>query len=316
MSPLATLRNIRANFFGKRDGKAFSKKHASLAYLTVPPFPKELAERYRRALEAHLHRYQAKRARLEEKLIQVRHLRQSLERVVGQDEPTPEVFSHMLAFGGRYALMGLIFSAELVFNKLAADTLGVNQLEAYIIGFIATLIMFWMGHEAGNQFRKGQKVLAGILLSVPLLMAVLFALLRAEFTQRMAQIVGAPASHWTLAALIALGLGLVAFTFFLGFKAPHERETLFRRYLMARNREKHLMGRLLFLHRQARKVQDYAMARYREEVAAYWRGFARAWPDWDPAPEFVGALPPLEPPKLPPEPPGPESLDEPAKMPA
>jgi len=309
MSLLATLRNIRAYRFGGKDGKAFSKKHASLAYLAVPPFPKELAERYRRAMEALVHRYQAQRGKLEKKLIQVRHLRQAMERVVGRDDPTPEVFVHMLAAWGRYGLLGTVFLAELVFNKLAADTLEVNQLEAYIIAFIATLVMFWMGHEAGNFLRKGNMAMTVIMASFPVFIAVGFAFLRADFTRRMAQINGDPVSPLVLPALLILGLGLVAFTFFLGYKAPHEREVLLRRYLISKRQEKMLMAKLLHLHYRTQRHMDYLGARYREEVAAYWRGFARAWPAWDPAPEFVGALPALDSPRLPPTPPSPETLE-------
>lgn len=309
MSQLATLRNVRAYRFGGKDGKAFSKKHASLAYLAVPPFPKELAERYRRAMEALVHRYQAQRGKLEKKLIQVRHLRQAMERVVGQDNPTPEVFVHMWAAWGRYGLLGVVFLAELVFNKLAADTLEVNQLEAYIIAFIATLVMFWMGHEAGNLLRKGNLGMSAAMAVLPVLMAVVFALLRVDFTRRMAQINGDPTSPLALPALLLLGLGLVAFTFFLGYRAPHEREVLLRRYLAQRRQEKVLMARMQHLHHKTERQLDYLGTRYREEVAAYWRGFARSWPAWDPAPEFVGALPPLDPPRLPPAPPGPEALE-------
>ncbi len=275
----------------------------------MPPFPKELAERYRRAMEALVHRYQARRAKLEKRLLQVRHMRQAMERVVGQDTPTPEVFVHMLASWGRYALLGVVFLAELVYNKLAADTLEVNQLEAYIVAFIATLVMFWMGHEAGNFLRKGNPVMTVAMAVLPVLMAVAFAFLRVDFTRRMAEINGDPQNPLALPALLMLGLGLVAFTFFLGYRAPHEREVLLRRYLEHRSREKALMAKLLHLHHGALRHLDYLGARYREEVAAYWRGFARAWPTWDPAPEFVGALPPLDPPRLPPAPPGPETLE-------
>lgn len=309
MSLLATLRNMRAYRFGAKDSRAFSKKHASLAYLATPPFPKELAERYHRAMAALIHRYQAQRGKLERRLTQVQHLRQAMERVVGQDNPTPEVFVHMWAAWGRYGLLGTVFLAELVYNKLAADTLEVNQLEAYIIAFIATLVMFWMGHEAGNYLRKGNPGMSVAMAVLPVLVAVSFAFLRVDFTRRMAQISGDPASPLALPALLVLGLGLVAFTFFLGYRAPHEREVLLRRYLGQKRQEKLLMARMRHLHHRTEQHLDYLLARYREEVAAYWRGFARSWPAWDPAPEFVGALPPLDPPRLPPAPPGPETLE-------
>lgn len=303
MSFLASLRNMRAYWFGRRDGKALAKKHASLAYLTTPPFPQELAQRYRRGMEALLHRYQKLRGRLEARLLHVRSQRQALERVVGADEPTPEVFAHMWFEWGRRGLLGTVFGAELVYNKLAMDTLELSQLEAYVVAGIATLVMFWMGHEAGNQFRKANLPLTLFMAAVPVAMAATFAFLRFEFTRRMAVINGDPSPQaWALVALLVLGLGLVAFTFFLGYKTPHERELLLRRYFALKNRERVLKGRLVFLHEVTRRQVEYQGARFREEVAAYWRGFAKAWPNWDPAPEFVGALPPLEAPRMPPPP--------------
>ncbi|RDI95501.1 hypothetical protein DV704_06360 [Meiothermus sp. QL-1] len=311
MGLLATLRNIRAYWYGGRDSKRLSRKHASLAYLSPPAFPQELAQRYRRAMEALLYRYHRKRAKLEQRLLQVRTQRQALEGVVGKDEPTPEVFAHMWAEWGRRGLITAVFSAELVYNKLAMDTLELSQLEAYVVSAIATLVMFWMGHEAGNQFRKGAYVLASVMGLIPLAMAATFAFLRFEFTRRMALIAGDPApGTWALVALLVLGLGLVAFTVFLGYKTPHERELLLRRYYLLQNQEKLLSSRLFFLHQQTQRHLDYLGARFREEVAAYWRGFSRAWPNWDPAPEFTGALPPLEPPRLPPSPEPPEPPKE------
>lgn len=308
MSLLESLRNMRAHGFGRRDAKVLARKHATLAYLAPPPFPQELAERYRRSMEALLYHYQKARAALEDRLLRVRSQRQALERVVGGDEPTPEVFAHMWGEWGRRGLLGMVFLAELVYNKLAMDTLELSQLEAYIVSSIATLVMFWMGHEAGNQYRKGQALLAGLMGAVPLLMAGTFAFLRFEFTRRMAVIAGDPApGAWTLVALLVLGLGLVAFTFFLGYKTPHERELLMRRYYLLRHKERVLKGRLFHLHERTRRHLDYLAARYREEVAAFWRGFARAWPTWDPAPEFVGALPALEAPRMPPAPEPPEA---------
>lgn len=309
MGLLPSFRNMRAYWFGRRDGRAFAKKHASLAYLATPPFPQELAQRYRRAMEALLYRYQRQRAKLEDRLLKVRTQRQSLERVVGGDEPTPEVFAHMWGEWGRRGLLGSVFVAELVYNKLAMDTLELSQIEAYIVSSIATLVMFWMGHEAGNHYRKGNYPLALFMGTVPLAMAGTFAFLRFEFTRRMAAIAGDPPPQaWALAALLVLGIGLVAFTFFLGYKTPHERELLMRRYYWLKNKEHMIKGRLNYLHEITRRHLEYEGARYREEVAAFWRGFARSWPNWDPAPEFVGALPALEAPRMPP-PPEPVTLE-------
>ncbi|MEZ0347615.1 MAG: hypothetical protein ABWJ90_03775 [Thermus sp.] len=301
MPLLFSLRNMRAYWIGKRDGRSFASKHASLAYLTPSPFPQELAERFRRWTEGLVRRYLRQRARLEERLEVVRHQRKALARVVGQDEPTPEVFAHMWGYAGRYGLLGAVLFAELVYNKLAMDTLELSQLEAYIVASIATLVMFWLGHEAGNQFRKGNLPMALGMAVLPALMAVSFAVLRTEFTRRMAQINGDPLpSPWALPALLVLGLALVAFTFFLGYKSPHEREALMRKLFLTARKERRLAERLAALHRHTERTLDQLLAHYREEVAAYWRGFARAWPAWDPAPEFVGFVPPLNRPELPP----------------
>ena len=301
MSVLASLRNMRAYWFGRADGRALAKKDASLAYLTAPQFVQELAKRYQRAMEGLLYRYRRLRGRLEERLSRLVLQRQELEKLVGSQEATPEVFAHMWAEWGRRGLLALIFAAEMVYNKLAMDTLELSQLEAYIVSFIATLVVFWMAHEAGNQFRKGKLPLSLFMASFPLLMTLSFAGLRFEFTRRMAQIAGDPApTPWALVALLLLGVGLIAFTFFLGYKTPHEGEILMRRYHLLRLREEALKRRLQTLHHRTQQHLNYLLARYQEEVAAYWRGFSRAWPRWDPAPEFVGALPHLEAPKLPP----------------
>lgn len=57
-------------------------------------------------MEGLARRYLAKRAKLEERLALVRHQRKALEKVVGQDEPTPEVFG---GYHFRYGLLGLVF---------------------------------------------------------------------------------------------------------------------------------------------------------------------------------------------------------------
>lgn len=301
MSLIASLRNMRAHWFGRMDGKTFSKKDASLAYLNPPQFVQELAKRYQRAMEGLLYRYQRLRGKLEERLGRTVLQRQELEKLVQAQEATPEVFTHMWAEWGRRSLLGLIFAAEMVYNKLAMDTLELSQLEAYIVSFIATLVVFWMAHEAGNQLRKEKLPLSAFMVSFPLLMTLSFAGLRFEFTRRMAQIAGdPPPSPWALVALVLLGIGLIAFTFFLGYKTPHEGELLMRRYHVLRLREEFLKRRLQNLHFRTQRHLNYLLARYQEEVAAYWRGFTRSWPRWDPAPEFVGALPHLEAPRLPP----------------
>lgn len=311
---MASLRNVRAYWFGRKDAKVLAKKHASLAYLAAPPFPQELAQRYLRGMEALIHHHQGVRSKLETKLFQIQESRKALERVVEGDEPTPEVFAHMWAEWGRRSLLGLVFAAELVYNKLAMDTLELSQIEAYIVSAIATLVMFWMGHEGGNLYRKGHLHMALLLGLLPLLMASTFAFLRFEFTRRMALIAGDPApGTWALLALVVLGLGLVAFTFFLGYKTPHERELLLRRYFALRQKEQVLKGRIYHLHQRVKRHLDYLGARYREEVAAYWRGFANAWPNWDPAPETVGALPALEAPRLPMPPEPPEGIGNPTQ---
>ncbi|PZA06183.1 MULTISPECIES: hypothetical protein [unclassified Meiothermus] len=298
---LTRLRILRAYWIGHRDSKALAKKHASLAYLTPNPYPGQLKERFGHWMEGVVRRYLSRRGHLEERLNQVRHQRKALERIVGQDEPTPEVFAHVWGYAGRYGLLAMVFFAELVFNKLAMDTLELSQMEAYIVAFIATLTMFWLGHEAGNQYRKGHPLLAAGTAVFPVLIAVTFAVLRAEFSRRMAEVQGDPLpSPWTLPALLILGLGLVAFTFFLGYKSPHERESLMRRLFLTARAERRLWARLQALHRSTERTLDQLLAYYREIVAAYWRGFARAWPRWDPAPEFVGYVPPLNRPALPP----------------
>lgn len=313
MSLMASLRNMRAYWFGRADGRVLAKKDASLAYLTAPQFVQELAKRYQRGMESLLHRYQRLRGKLEERLGSVMLQRQELEKLVQTQEATPEVFAHMWAEWGRRVLLGLIFSAEMVYNKLAMDTLELSQMEAYIVSFIATLVIFWMAHEAGNQLRKGKLPLALAMVSFPFFMTLSFAALRFEFTRRMAQIAGDPApSPWALVALVLLGIGLIAFTFFLGYKTPHEGEILLRRYHALRLRGERLKRRLQALHLRTQRHLSYLLARYQEEVAAYWRGFSRAWPRWDPAPEFVGALPHLESPRLPPLEALPSSLTSPS----
>lgn len=313
MSLIASLRNMRAHWFGRIDGKTFSKKDASLAYLTAPQFVQELAKRYQRGMEGLLYRYQRLRGKLEERLSRVVLQRQELERLVQAQEVTPEVFTHMWAEWGRRGLLGLVFSAEMVYNKLAMDTLELSQMEAYIVSFIATLVVFWLAHEAGNQLRKGKGLLSVLMLALPFLMTLSFAGLRFDFTRRMAEIAGDPPPNaWHLLALILLGLGLIAFTFFLGYRTPTEGELLLRRHHALRLREEALKRRLQTLHLRTQRHLSYLLARYQEEVAAYWRGFSRAWPRWDPAPEFVGALPHLEPPGLPPLEALPSSLTNPS----
>ena len=313
MSLIASFRNMRAHWFGRLDGKTFSRKDASLAYLSAPQFVQELAKRYQRSMEALVYRYQRLRGRLEEHLGRVVLQRQELERLVSTQEATPEVFTHMWAEWGRRALLGMVFVAEMVYNKLAMDTLELSQMEAYTVSFIATLVIFWMAHEAGNQLRKGKIPVSVAMVTFPLLMTISFAGLRFEFTRRMAQIAGdPPPTAWALVALLLLGVGLIAFTYFLGYKTPHEVEILMRRYHALRLREESLKRRLQVLHFRTLRHLNYLLARYQEEVAAYWRGFTRSWPRWDPAPEFVGALPHLEAPRLPPLEATPSSLTSPS----
>ncbi|MFN4073432.1 MAG: hypothetical protein ACK4G4_08480 [Thermus sp.] len=292
---------MRAHWFGRVDGRTFSKKDASLAYLTAPQFVQELAKRYLAAMESLVYRYQRLRGRLEEQLARVALQRQELEKLVSTQEATPEVFAHMWTEWGRRGLLGLVFAAEMVYNKLAMDTLELSQMEAYIVSFIATLAVFWLSHEAGNQLRQGKAFLSGLMLALPLLMTFSFAGLRFEFTRRMAEINGDPPPVlWALFALLLLGLGLIAFTYFLGYRTPHAVEILMRRYHGLKLREEFLKRRLNNLHLRTQRHLNFLLARYQEETTAYWRGFTRAWPRWDPAPEFVGALPPLEAPRLPP----------------
>ena len=207
-------------------------------------------------------------------------------------------------FGGyhfRYGLLGLVFLGEAYYNKMAMDTLEMNQLEAFIIGAVATIGLFWLGHAAGNEYRKGNLPLSLILGIPPLLVVILFAALRSSWTQRMAAIHGNPApSIYGFLALMAVGLLLVSLTFYLGYRSPHEREVLLRRLFLTAQKERRIWERLRGLNRGAERALDHLLAHYRENVAAYWRGFARAWPQWDPAPEFVGHIPPLNRPALPP----------------
>ncbi|WP_337845859.1 hypothetical protein [Thermus sp.] len=290
---------MRAYWIGKREGKGLSRKHASLAYLTPNPFPNELKERFARTLETIKHRYERRRERLEAQLERVQHSRQTLERVVGGMEPTPEAFAHIGAWAGRSALLLLVFWAEMTYNKLAMDALGLTQAEAWVVAFVATVAMFWMGHEAGNQFRKQNLVLAVPLLLIPLFLAGGFAFLRAAFTAQQVEILHLSLpTQYALPVLLILGIALVAFTFVLGYKSPTEHETLLRRYHDLLRRERLLKRRLQALQHRTERQMAFLHAHYREEVAAYWRGFARAWPQWDPAPEFVGYTPPLEAPPL------------------
>ena len=135
----------------------------------------------------------------------------------------------------------------------------------------------------------------------PLLVVILFAALRFSWTQRMAAIHGNPApSIYGFLALMAIGLLLVSLTFYLGYRSPHEREVLLRRLFLTAQKERRIWERLRGLNRGAERALDHLLAHYRENVAAYWRGFARAWPQWYPAPEFVGHIPPLNRPALPP----------------
>ncbi|GAA6756805.1 hypothetical protein Thermus77420_22810 [Thermus thalpophilus] len=295
---LNVLRILRSYWVGHRDSKALSRKHASLAYLTPNPYPEQLKEGFCRWMEGVGRRYFRKRARLEERLQIVRHQRKSLEKIVGQDEPTPEVFG---GFGLRYALLGGVFLGEAFYNKMAMDTLGMNQLEALFIATVATIAIFWMGHAAGNEYRKGNRPLSVLLGLPPLLMVIFFAALRFDWTQRMATLHGSlPPSFYGFLALLGIGLALVGLTFYLGYRSPHEREVLLRKLFLTARKERKLWNRLQALDRNLEKVLEYLLAHYRENVAAYWRGFARSWPQWDPAPEFVGHIPPLNRPTLPP----------------
>ncbi len=311
MSLLASLRAFRAYLLGRRDGRVLARKHASLAYLSPPAFPRQLAERFRRVMETYLTRYQRHRARWMARLVRVSHRRQGLEELVGFGErPGPEALAPPWVTWGRRGLLGAAFSAELVYNKLAMDTLELTQLEAYTAASIATLAMFWMGHQAGKELRQGNRLLA-LMVVVPALLGIVFALLRTEFTRRMAEINGDPPPvAWVPIALVGLGLALVALTFFLGYKSPSEWEERLREYRSLLEREKLLWTRLRELHDRARRTLALLAAQYREEVAAYWRGFARTWPEWDPTPDFLGALPALEMPQLPPPPEPPEPLEK------
>lgn len=160
--------------------------------------------------------------------------------------------------------------------------------------------MFWMGHEAGNQYRKNKWVLTAVApLALSLLLAWAFAFLRAAFTTQQVQILQLTLpTQYALPSLVILGTALVAFTFFLGYKSPTEHETLLKRYLDLLRRERLLKRRLQAFQFRTERRLGFLHAHYREEVAAYWRGFARAWPQWDPAPEFAGYVPPLETPPL------------------
>lgn len=290
-----TVRKTRDYFLGKRDGASFSKKHASLAYLTPPALPKELKERYTRKCEGLVGVYERRRNRLETLLEGVRQERLSLERVVGAEEATPEVFGHVWTIWGRNTLLGLVFSAELVYNKLAMDALGLTQLEAWVVSMVATVAMFWMGHEAGNQFKKQNYPLTIPTLIPPLLLAIVLAKLRAAFTQQQVEALGLNLpTHLAFPALLVLGIALVGFTFLLGYKSPTEREILLRRYFGLLGKERRLARRLLGLHQSTKRRLSLLHAAYREEVAAFWRGFARAWPAWDPAPASVGLIEPLQ----------------------
>lgn len=293
------VRKTRDYFLGRRDGASFSKKHASLAYLTPVAFPKELKERYSRKSEGLVGGYERRRNRLETQLEGIRQERQALERVVGVDEATPEVFGHIWTFWGRLGLLGLVFSAELVYNKLAMDALGLTQIEAWVVSMVATVAMFWMGHEAGNQFKKQNYPLAIPTLIIPLFLAAVLAALRAAFTQQQVEILGLSLpTHLALPALLILGVALVAFTFLLGYKSPTEREMLLRRYFGLLKKERLLGRKLQGLHRSTERRLGLLHAAYREEVSAYWRGFTRAWPAWDPAPASVSLVEPLQSPNL------------------
>lgn len=294
-----TVRKTRDYLLGRRDGASFSKKHASLAYLNPVAFPKELKERYTRKCEGLVGGYERRRNRLESLLEGARQQRLLLERVVGVEEATPEVFGHIWTLWGRYNLLGLVFSAELVYNKLAMDALGLTQIEAWVVSMVATVAMFWMGHEAGNQFKKQNYPLAIPTLVIPLLLAIVLAALRAAFTRQQVEVLGLNLpTHLALPALLVLGVALVAFTFLLGYKSPTEREILLRRYFGLLRREKLLSRKLVGLHQNTERRLGLLHAAYREEVSAFWRGFARAWPAWDPAPASVGLVEPLQGPPL------------------
>lgn len=287
------LRKLRSYWLGRYEGWSLARKHADLAYLTPNQFPNELNGRYREAYQAVLKRYEKRRSRLEEDLAAVQHERKALEEVVGDKPPSPAVF-HQNALA-RWGGIGLVFVGELFFNKLGLDTMEVSQLEAYILGFTLTLVMFIMGHTAGNQFRKGHKILAIALLALPALLVLALSVLRYNFNAMTAQIRGDPApSLWTLVFLVLAGLLLIAFTFALGYFSPHDEEILQARLFRARRRERLLWRRLEALQHLTQRRLEGVQAHYSQEVAAYWRGFARAWPRFDPVPEFLGHIPTLE----------------------
>lgn len=299
MSLWLAIRKTRTYWLGRGDGRTFSRKHATLAYLTHSPLPKELKERYTRKCEGLVNGYERRRNRLETLLDGLRQQRQALERVVGVEEATPEVFSHIWAFWGRLGFLNLVFSAELVYNKLAMDALGLTQLEALVVSFVATVAMFWMGHEAGNQFKKKNLTLALPLLILSLLLAAVLAFLRAAFTRQQVEVLGLNLpTQLALPALLVLGVALVTLTFVLGYKSPTEKEVLLRRYFGLLRRERLLSRRLRGLHHSTERRLGLLHAAYREEVSAYWRGFARAWPAWDPVPASVNLVEPLPCPAL------------------
>jgi hypothetical protein len=299
------LRNLRAYWMGARDGKRLASKHASLAYLTPNAFPLQLKARIERACRANLYTYERKRGRLENRLRAVIQRRIQLERDIpslrrsteGTEESSIKAHAHTgrWTWIGRYLLLAAVFAAEVVYNKLATDALGVNQLEAYVVAFVASAAMFWMGHKAGHLFSKRNYLLSGVTLGIALLLAVFMALLRAAFTREQVAILGLNLpTHLALPTLLVLGIALVAFTFFLGQESLTENEIVFRQHRNLEEAETRLKQALETLQRVYEKRLEWLHAHYREEVAAYWRGFARAWPAWDPSPEFVGHVLPLE----------------------
>ncbi|WP_051195746.1 hypothetical protein [Meiothermus rufus] len=286
------LRKLRDYWLGRYEGWSLSRKHADLAYLTPNTFPLELAEKYRGGMEALLRRYERQRGRMEERISRLQHEVKTLAEIVGADEKTPAIFTRSPYL--RYGLLGLVFLGEGYFNKLALDALEFSQLEAYVLGLVATLAMFWTGHTSGNLFRQNRNPLGLVLLAVPVLMVMALSLLRYQFTVTHAQVQGIPAPpSWSLPTLLVLGLGLVAMTVLLGYFTPHEREELQRRLFLVQQRERVLRRRLAAFRLQTERLLAQRDAAYRQEANTYWRGFARAWPRFDPAPGFLGHIPPL-----------------------
>ncbi|MGQ9735431.1 MAG: hypothetical protein ACUVUP_02415 [Thermaceae bacterium] len=185
------FRKGRAYRRGRREGRLFAGKHANLAYLTPNPSPKEFQERYRREVEALQRWYERRRSRLEGALEETRAEMRELEDKVYLEKASPETFVHSQAYWIQRGLFSAVFSAELVYNKLAIDALGLVQWEAYVVAFIAALVMFWLGHEAGREFKRinfqserGNLFITILLFLVSLSIGVFSARLRAAFTEK------------------------------------------------------------------------------------------------------------------------------------